>query len=304
MYGLIVMGLNDRRPLRIGETQVLQIGNSCSWGRSDPLCGTPTGDCGSPCGKTVWGIRFVFLLYKVPVSATVAPHSRVLCSLHGRMSSGPPQPYFVEMLRRGDNTAVRGYGFQSAPRVGRNAKGVVSAVWYMLVLICIPGWEYNHSIYHFAADCNILRLFSVSCTLRYSLRMGKIFGDGRAVSDGVLQLGISRVQGICSKPAASPVYGKSRLCFFRTIRSRGGIPLRVGKTDQIAASGESVLRYSSACGKNPFRDVFCFPVRGFPLQRPLPCIARSCIVSTGVWVWTNLCPTVSKILRRGDNTAV
>ena len=223
------MGLNDRRPLRIGETQVLQIGNSCSWGRSDPLCGTPTGDCGSPCGKTVWGIRFVFLLYKVPVSATVAPHSRVLCSLHGRMSSGPPQPYFVEILRRGDNTAVRGYGFQSAPRVGRNAKGVVSAVWYMLVLICIPGWEYNHSIYHFAADCNILRLFSVSCTLRYSLRMGKIFDDGCAVSDGVLQRGILLCAG---KQAAfsfailavSLVYGKSRLCFFRTISSRDGIP--------------------------------------------------------------------------------
>ena len=75
------------------------------------------------------------------------------------MSSGSPSPYFAEILRRGGNTAVRGYGFQSAPRVGRNAKGVVSAVWYMLVLICIPGWGYNHSIYHFTADCNILRLF-------------------------------------------------------------------------------------------------------------------------------------------------
>ena len=56
-------------------------------------------------------------------------------------------------------------------------------------------------------------------------------------------------------------------------------------------------RYPSACGKNPFRDVFRFPVRGFPLQRPLPCIARSCIVSTGVWVRTNLCPTVVVSIR-------
>ena len=102
------MGLNDRRPLRIGETQVLQIGNPCSWGRSAPLCGTPTGGCGSPCGKTVRGIRFVFLLYKVPASPTVALYNRVLYDLHGRMSSGPPQPYFVEILRRGDNPTAGG----------------------------------------------------------------------------------------------------------------------------------------------------------------------------------------------------
>ena len=60
----------------------------------------------------------------------------------------------------GRGASVDALLFQSAPRVGRNAKGVVSVVWYMLVLICIPGWGYNHSIYHFAADCNILRLFS------------------------------------------------------------------------------------------------------------------------------------------------
>ncbi len=49
-----------------------------------------------------------FPVTKVPVSATVALHSKVLYDLHGRMSSGPPQPYFVEILRRGDNTAARG----------------------------------------------------------------------------------------------------------------------------------------------------------------------------------------------------
>lgn len=60
---------------------------------------------------------------------------------------------------------VLAMGFQSALRVGRNAKGVVSVVWRVLVSICVPGWGYNHSIYYFAADCNILRRFSVSCTL-------------------------------------------------------------------------------------------------------------------------------------------
>ena len=49
-----------------------------------------------------------FPVTRVPVSATVALHSKVLHNLHGRMSSGPPQPYFAEILRRGDNTAVRG----------------------------------------------------------------------------------------------------------------------------------------------------------------------------------------------------
>ena len=47
-----------------------------------------------------------FPVTKVPVSTIVALHSKVLRNLHGRMSSGPPQPYFVEILRRGDNTAV------------------------------------------------------------------------------------------------------------------------------------------------------------------------------------------------------
>ena len=63
--------------------------------------------------------------------------------------------------------------FQSAPRVGRNAKGVVSVVWYMLVLICIPGWGYNHSIYHFAADCNILRLFSIRLSHAQGIPLGQ-----------------------------------------------------------------------------------------------------------------------------------
>ena len=50
----------------------------------------------------------LFPVAKVPVSATVALHSKVLHSLHGRMSSGPPQPYFVEILRRGGSPAAGG----------------------------------------------------------------------------------------------------------------------------------------------------------------------------------------------------
>ena len=48
----------------------------------------------------------LFPVTRVPASTTIALHSRVLHSLHGRMSSGPPQPYFAEILRRGGNPAV------------------------------------------------------------------------------------------------------------------------------------------------------------------------------------------------------
>ena len=69
-----------------------------------PLCPSAASPA---CGKNHSMDAVCFPVTKVPVSVTVAPHSRVLCSLHGRMSSGPPQPYFAEILRRGDNTAVR-----------------------------------------------------------------------------------------------------------------------------------------------------------------------------------------------------
>ena len=49
-----------------------------------------------------------FPVTKVPVSTIVALHSKVLRNLPGRIGSGSPQPYFVEILRRGGNTAVRG----------------------------------------------------------------------------------------------------------------------------------------------------------------------------------------------------
>ena len=107
----------------------------------------------SPCREKPFQGCVLFSCTRVPASATVALHSKVLHSLHGRIGSDKSLPYrcclFVCL-------------FQSAPCAGRNAKGVVSAVRYTLVSICVPGWGYNHSIYHFVADCNILRLFSAS----------------------------------------------------------------------------------------------------------------------------------------------
>ena len=54
-----------------------------------------------------------FPVTKVPVSLTAALHSKVLCSLPGRMSSGPPQPYFVEILRRGGSPTAVGDEYPS-----------------------------------------------------------------------------------------------------------------------------------------------------------------------------------------------
>ena len=86
--------LTQRYPLRVGKTDWRGAFHSFST-RYPPARGE------DPSRNA---IRFP--VTEVPVSTTVALHSKVLCSLHGRMSSGPPQPYFVEILRRGGNPAV------------------------------------------------------------------------------------------------------------------------------------------------------------------------------------------------------
>ena len=90
-----------RHPLRVGKVQNPAQHNRIGIRGSIPYVWekSPQG-CGS------------FPVIKVPASPTVALYNRVLYDLHGRMSSGPPQPYFVEILRRGGNTAARGRVFQ------------------------------------------------------------------------------------------------------------------------------------------------------------------------------------------------
>ena len=95
--GYVFQNPAQRHPLRVGKVQNPAQHNRigirgsipCVWEKSPP--------------RDV--VRFPVI--KVPASATVALHSKVLHSLHGRMSSGPPQPYFVEILRRGGNPAAR-----------------------------------------------------------------------------------------------------------------------------------------------------------------------------------------------------
>ena len=84
-----------RHPLRVGKVQNPAQHNRIGIRGSIPYVWekSPQG-CGS------------FPVIKVPASPTVALYNRVLYDLHGRMSSGPPQPYFVEILRRGGNPAV------------------------------------------------------------------------------------------------------------------------------------------------------------------------------------------------------
>lgn len=64
-----------------------------------------------------------FPVTRVPVSATVALHSKVLYDLHGRMSSGPPQPYFAEILRWGGSPAARGAVGTTLPFLRVDARG-------------------------------------------------------------------------------------------------------------------------------------------------------------------------------------
>ena len=100
---VVGMGLCARFDFRSGDKIELR----CSLCIGSVL--VPAHNSGIPC---VWENPFrgrsSFSFTRVPVSATVALHSKVLHSLHGRMSSGSPQPYFVEILRRGDNPAAGG----------------------------------------------------------------------------------------------------------------------------------------------------------------------------------------------------
>ena len=75
------------KPAQLYPNYSTSSGIPCVWEESSQGCGS-------------------FPVTKVPASLTAALRSRVLCSLHGRMSSGPPQPYFVEILRRGSDPAV------------------------------------------------------------------------------------------------------------------------------------------------------------------------------------------------------
>ena len=62
--------------------------------------------------------------------------------------------------------------------------------------------------------------------------------------------------------AVSPVCGEDRRSGLRVRTEGAAFPVR---------------------RENPFRNAFCFPVaQRFPFQRPLPCIARSYMISTGV----------------------
>ena len=83
-------------------------------GKNSPsFCLSKSGPAASPaCGKNPFRNVIRFPVTEVPVSTTVALYNRVLRGLHGRMSSGPPQPYFVEILRRGSDPAARGRVFQ------------------------------------------------------------------------------------------------------------------------------------------------------------------------------------------------
>ena len=85
-----------------------------------------------------------------------------------------------------------------------------------------------------------------------------------------------------------------------------GIPCVCGKNPLRAGVGPHIgieIAVSPACGKNHSRDAAYFPLQRFPFQRPLPCIAGSCIVSTGVIGSGPPQPYFVEILRRGGNTA-
>ena len=93
----------------------LAMSASTGGGAASPVCGKNRKfmlnafqrQAASPvCGKNPSRNAICFPVTKVPVSTTVALYNRVLQNLHGRMSSGPPQPYFVSILRRGGNPAV------------------------------------------------------------------------------------------------------------------------------------------------------------------------------------------------------
>lgn len=96
------------QPRRVGVAFVRAASPVCGedklpfWGTVSSVCGEDVSfalvfsmnhTVSSVCGEDPSRNAIRFPVTKVPVSPTVAPHSRVLCSLHGRMGSDKSLPY-------------------------------------------------------------------------------------------------------------------------------------------------------------------------------------------------------------------
>ena len=87
----------------------------------------------------------------------------------------------------------------------------------------------------------------------------------------------SRILG-CGIPC---VREKPAMFFFGQYAA-AAVSLAYGKTSYLRIESARYTTVSLVYGKTPSVDAVRFPSQEFPFQRLLPCIARSCIVSTGV----------------------
>ena len=75
--------------------------------------------------------------------------------------------------------------------------------------------------------------------------------------------------------------GKAGYVFFGQYAA-ATVSFAYGKTSYLRIESARYTTVSLVYGKTSSVDAVRFPSQEFPFQRPLPCIARSCIVSAGV----------------------
>ena len=145
----------------------------------------------------------LFSCTRVPVSATVALHSKVLHSLHGRMSSGPPQPYFVEILRRGSDPAAGGKRkphlrvWRRWGRVWLDHQGVERSVSLVCGIPCV--WEKSDHGRIVALLSGILRVWEELMSKKMLFSISKRYPPVRG-EDGrrLLYLAFHRAVSSCA----------------------------------------------------------------------------------------------------------
>jgi hypothetical protein len=165
-----------------------------------PFWGTVSSVCGEDPSRNA--IRFP--VTRVPASATVALHSKVLHSLHGRMSSGPPQPYFVEILRRGGNPAAGGKRkphlrvWRRWGRVWLDHQGVERSVSLVCGIPCV--WEKSDHGRIVALLSGILRVWEELMSKKMLFSISKRYPPVRG-EDGrrFLYLAFHRAVSSCAR---------------------------------------------------------------------------------------------------------
>ena len=148
-------------------------------------------------------VRFP-VVQEFPFQRPLPYNNRVLCDLRGRMSSGPPQPYFVEILRRGGSPAAGGKRkphlrvWRRWGRVWLDHQGVERSVSLVCGIPCV--WEKSDHGRIVALLSGILRVWEELMSKKMLFSISKRYPPVRG-EDGrrLLYLAFHRAVSSCAR---------------------------------------------------------------------------------------------------------